>query len=90
MTYTLGIVIRVVEKTIGILLTVLLGLNPMHLSSHRTSLVCANSKEQALPHIGPMACMFDKVLCPRYQATTVLNWLEQAPSTNITWPTSHK
>ena len=49
MTYTLGIVIRVAEKIIGILLTVLLGLNPMHLCSHRTGLVCTNSTERAPP-----------------------------------------
>ena len=47
--YTLGIVIRVAEKTIGILLTMLLGLNPVHLSSHRIGLVHTNSIEQALP-----------------------------------------
>ena len=88
-TYTLGIVIGVAKKTVGILLTVLLGLNPVHLSSHRTGLVCTNSIEWAPPHSGPMVCTFNIVPCSRHQPTMVLNWPEQAPSTNITWPTSH-
>ena len=41
--------IRVAKKIIGILLTVLLRLNPVHLSSHRTGLVRTNSTEWALP-----------------------------------------
>jgi hypothetical protein len=49
MTYTLRIVIRVAEKTVGILLTVLLWLNPVHLSSDKTGLVRTNSIERALP-----------------------------------------
>ena len=48
-TYTLGIVIRVAEKTVGILLTVLLGLKPVHLFSHSTGLVRTNSTERAPP-----------------------------------------
>ena len=47
--YALGIVIRVAEKIVGIRLTVLLGLNPMHLFSHRTGLVCTNSTERPRP-----------------------------------------
>ena len=49
MTYTLGIVMRVAGKTVGILLTMLLGLNPVHLSSHKTGLVRTNSTEWAPP-----------------------------------------
>ena len=49
MMHTLGIVIRVAEKIVGIRLTVLLGLNPMHLFSHRTGLVRTSSIEQATP-----------------------------------------
>ena len=48
-THTLGIMIRVAGKPIGILLTMLLGLNPMHLSSHKTSLVRTSSIEWAPP-----------------------------------------
>jgi hypothetical protein len=49
MTYTLGIVFRVAGRPVGILLTVLLGDTPVHLSSHRTGLVRTNSTEWAPP-----------------------------------------
>jgi hypothetical protein len=88
-TYTLGIVIRVARKTVGILLIVLLGLNPVHLFSHRMSLVHTNSIGWAPPHIGQVVCTFDIVPGSRHQPTTVLNCPEQAPSPKITWPTSH-
>jgi hypothetical protein len=48
-THTLGIMIRVAGKPIGILLTMLLGLNPVHLSSHRTGLVRTSSTERHPP-----------------------------------------
>ena len=77
--HTLGIVIRVAGKPVGILLTVLLGLNPAHLSSHRTSLVRTSSTEQAPRHLRLVACTFRYSRSPGISPT--LNWPEQAPST---------